>query len=151
MKDRFMKHKKSTLFIGLFLVALTAALVAYISTGLHSNPAGAGEIHEIASLDRASFKFAITDIEREGNVVSFTIPEDARALEKKADAVVLSGLYVAGESSADCPVVQSTAVDKSVDKYNPISGKARVTANFDDENLAKAALEKGCLLINDPI
>lgn len=148
-----MKYKKSAIFAGSLMAVLAAGAIAYFADGsLGKDPksTGASATSETAALEKASFKFAIMDIERNGNLISFTIPEDARTLEKKADAVVLSGLYVSGAHSQDCPVVQSDAVDKSVENYSPMSGKARVTANFDDENMAKAALEKGCLLINDP-
>jgi hypothetical protein len=148
-----MTRKKSALLITLTLVLAAGGAFAYYSSNdVEGDKAGASETANTAPLNKAGFSFAITDIEREGNVVSFTIPKDARALEAKADTFVLSGLYAADQKTAkeDCPVVQSNAVNETVQDYNAFNGKARVTADFDDEETAKAAEESGCLLINDP-
>lgn len=99
---------------------------------------------------KAEFSFAVTELSRNGPDVTFTIPENARELDKKADSVVVSGLYQGDKMKSDCPLVQSTDVSKSIEDYNPMTGKARIKAHFDDEALAKEAIEKGCLLINDP-
>ena len=103
------------------------------------------------NFESAGYSFAVTDLARNGSDVTFTIPENAHEQEKKADAVVVSGLYDRPKKNSDeCPLVQSTAISKSVIDYKPISGKAQVKAHFDDEAIAKAAIEQGCLLINDP-
>lgn len=103
------------------------------------------------NFESAGYSFAVTDLARNGSDVTFTIPENAHEQEKKADAVVVSGLYDRPKKNSDeCPLVQSTAISKSVIDYEPISGKAQVKAHFDDEAIAKAAIEQGCLLINDP-
>ena len=151
-----MKHKKTVLITTLAVVALAAGGFAYFSGYVSASEPKASTTKtavngDYAPVDSASFAFQITDISRKGNIVSFTIPKDARALEEKADAVVLSGLYTEGaRNSKECPIVQSDDVDDSVEDYSPMSGKARVKATFADESMAKAAHEAGCLLINDP-
>ena len=147
-----MHFKKSGILIGLLVFGMAAGAYGFFWA---ENPSlqksgSKPRTDDSAPIDKAAFAFEITDIRRDGNIVSFTIPENARALEKKADAVVLSGLYTGGRNKDDCPVVQSDAVSKSVEKYSPMSGKARVSANFEDEDMAKAAEASGCLLINDP-
>lgn len=100
---------------------------------------------------KAAFSFGVTDLKVSGNIVTFTIPKDAHALEKKADAVELSGLYdQARADPGECPLVQSTEVSKSVLDYDPFSGKAHVKAEFDDPKMAAAAVDQGCVLIHDP-
>ena len=149
-----MHFKKSGILVGLAVFGITASAYGFFWTESPSaeKPSSKSQASKSASapIDKAAFSFEITDIKRDGNIVSFTIPENARALEKKADAVVLSGLYTGGKNKDDCPVVQSTDVSKSVENYSPISGKARVSADFDGEAMAKAAEKSGCLLINDP-
>ena len=141
---------KSALFILLIILAIAGVGYARYAPS-EGSKSGAGTDEAAAPIEKAEFSFAIQDISRSGNVVSFTIPENARQLEKKADAVVLSGLYANDQKkSEECPVVQSTAVDTSPEDYDLMSGRARVNATFDKEEDARAAEEAGCLLINDP-
>lgn len=102
------------------------------------------------ALSKAGYTFPVNNIRLSGNQVSFTIAENAREYDKKADAVVLSGMYAGDKGHSDtCPVVDSHFVDKEVEHYSPTSGKADVIATFDDASVARAAVEKGCLLIQD--
>lgn len=105
---------------------------------------------ETKPFDHAEYAFAVQNITRDGKIVRFTIPENAREIDKQADAVRLSGLYTNAKPSKPCPVVSSYDVSKDVKDYNLFSGKADITATFDDEAVAKAATDSGCLLIDDP-
>lgn len=135
-----------TLCLCLSLTALSAGPVRA------ADKIGTGETSASAPLSHAGFAFGIADIARKGHIVTFTIPENARTLERRANAYVVSGLYALDREidKRHCPVVQSHAVDDTVEHYSPGSGRARVKAVFEDEKTAKAAEEKGCLLINDP-
>src|SRR5688572_5728738 len=99
-------------------------------------------------LSKAEYKFGIRDIKQYRNTVTFVIPEGARKHQQKGDEVVLSGIYAIDAAPAQaCPVVDSRAVRKDVQQYQPISGKARIVATFDDMEIAKRAAEANCLLI----
>jgi hypothetical protein len=83
-------------------------------------------------------------------MVTFVIPKNAREHQKKGDAVVMSAIYSLDQQPAEtCPVVDSHDVRKDLQQYDPFSGKARITATFDDPAMAKRAAESGCLLIQD--
>ena len=56
---------------------------------------------------------------------------------------------VAKNKKTGCAFVDSTKVDKTVESYNPISGKAEIKAEFDDKADAEKAVEAGCLVIDD--
>jgi|GEM_PF-6319031 len=105
---------------------------------------------KMQSFGKAAFTFGVKDLKLDNNIVVFTIPADARHLDEQADAVEVSGLYdlSRGEPS-ECPLVESTAVSKSVEHYDMMSGKAEVKARFDDPKMAAAAVNKGCLLVHD--
>ena len=101
-------------------------------------------------LKQAAYSFPVEKIKQNGNKVSFTIPKDARMHDKKADAVTLSGLYATDQKQAvKCPVVDSHHVDKEVQSYQALSGKADVVATFDKASDAARAVKSGCLLIYD--
>ena len=138
----------AVLVIGVVLV--TQSYGSY-TTAPDSNNPSLIEGEPTQKFETAAFSFGVTELNRTGSDVTFTIPKDARVLEEKADAVVVSGLYDSQkEKPVECPLVESTAVEKSVENYNPITGEAQVKAHFDDEAVAQAAIEQGCLLINDP-
>lgn len=125
------------------MLSLTAA--ALISPQVHAQ-----SVKE-ESFKKAAFSFGITEIEHNNNKISFTVPKDARNLDKKADAVVVSGLYdTARAEPTKCPFVDSTEVSKDIKNYDPFTGRARIIATFDDPAMAKAAYDTGCLLVNDP-
>lgn len=149
-----MMHMKKWVLAGIAILAVAAITIPEFKDKVRQKEGPtASPVNSTTSgsLSDAGFSFGITELSRDGKIVLFTIPRDAHALEKKADAVVLSGLYDSGKAkSGECPVVQSTAVSKTVENYNPITGKAHVKALFDDEALARSAIEQGCLLINDP-
>lgn len=117
---------------------------------LMTAPALASTI-EVRPFHEAAFSFAVTDLTLDGNKVSFVVPEDAREMDSKADAVVISGLYLLDEAKPEkCPMVHSTEVKKDIQDYNPFNGRAKIIATFTDPEMAKAAVETGCLLVNDP-
>ncbi len=103
-----------------------------------------------ASLDQAQAIVEVVDLAMDGNIISFTIPEDARAQDEEASAVTVSGIYATDKGNTeDCPVLSSTEVSKDVQDYEPMSGKAHIKATFDDEAAAQEVFDKGCLVIND--
>lgn len=126
--------------------ALTFATLAVLT----ASPVMAQSVKE-ESFKLASFSFGITEIEHNDNKISFTVPKDARSLDKQADAVLVSGLYDTGRAApTKCPLVESTEVSKDIKNYDPFTGRARIIATFDDPAMAKAAYDTGCLLVNDP-
>lgn len=142
--------KRTYILGGVVLVGLVAAGfgVAHVSADEQTFHRSAGKMQ---SFGKAAFSFGVTDLEQNGNIVTFTIPKDARHLDEQADAVQVSGLYdLARGKPSECPLVESTAVSKTVEDYDMMSGRATVKANFDDPKMAAAALDKGCLLVNDP-
>lgn len=143
---------KNIIIAGLFIIVLGVGYAAFAVPREHSDaiPHEDKEAAASPSLAEAEFSFQVTDIKRNGKVVSFTIPKDAHAVEDKADAVLVSGMYVGDKGEhTECPLVESTAVDDKVEDYDPFSGKARVNATFTDEEMAKEATDKGCVLIRD--
>jgi hypothetical protein len=101
-------------------------------------------------LSDAIYSFPVQDIQQSNNTISFTIRHNAHSYNEKADAVELSGIYTSDHRHASsCPVVDSHFVKKDVRKYNPISGKAKVVATFQDQSIAVKAAKNGCLLIHD--
>ena len=106
---------------------------------------------KMQSFGKAAFSFGIDDLHQDGNIVTFTIPADARHLDEQADAGEVSGLYdLKRGKPSECPLVESTAVSKKIEHYDMMSGRAQIRAHFDDPNMASAAINKGCLLIHDP-
>lgn len=104
----------------------------------------------VRSLKEAQYSFAVEDLKQSGKNVSFTIPSDARAHDKKGDAVRLSGMYTgAKNTSRMCPLVDSRDVSKDVKNYNAMSGRAEVIATFKDPKIASSAVKSGCILIDD--
>jgi hypothetical protein len=129
----------SLLFVGLLVMAPQGSMAT-------NPPKNLGE----ASIADAQYSFPVQDLRLDGNKVRFTILKDANKYNWKADAVKLSGMYATDQKTAQrCPVVDSHYVDKVVEHYNPISGKAEVVATFDDPAIAARATETGCVLIHD--
>ena len=115
-------------------------------------PARAGDVPK-KPFSEASYTFEVEDIAHDGNTVSFVIPENARQVDQEADAVLLSGLHlntIEPATGEECPVVSSYNVRKDVKDYNPFNGRAKIVATFDDPNMAKAAFDQKCLLVDDP-
>lgn len=101
------------------------------------------------SFKTAGVIFPIDGVSRSGDTVSFTITENARELDKKADTVEISAMQKTGTSPSDCPLIKSTSIDKTVNNYNPISGSANISAKFASVEMATAAADADCLLIRD--
>lgn len=114
-----------------------------------SMPALANTV-EMQSFNVASYTFGVKNIKQEGNTVTFTIPEDARVVDTKTSGVV-SGLYnvTMGKPSGACPFLTSYEVSKNIKNYNPLNGKADITAKFDKPEHAQAAVDNNCLIIDD--
>jgi hypothetical protein len=131
------------LFSGLMILGITLAFAkeTHLSIPLDAR---------YASLDKAQFSFGITEVQQDHSRIVFTIPENARSLDNQASAVTVSGMYIEQRPhGVNCPVVHSTNVAQTTDSYNPFTGRARVTANFDDPSIAREAYEKACVLIID--
>jgi len=101
------------------------------------------------SFSMAKVIFPITDVSQSGNNVSLTIEKNARELESKSQTVDYSVMQKSGTSATKCPLVNSTAIDKQIKGYNPLTGKASLDVTFRTEEQAKKAAAADCLLIKD--
>ncbi len=147
-----MKPRFYTLLIGM------TCLLGACNSGYHGNR-HAGKDHSSsqsaknlpdASLKDTQYAFAVENLKQDKEKVTFTIPKNAHSEQKKSDSVELSGMYTGSkDSSRLCPVVDSHYVSKKVDSYNPMSGRAEVTATFKDPALATRAIKSGCILVRD--
>jgi len=101
------------------------------------------------SIEGADVTKAVTNISKSGKTISFTIPSDGRAFDDAAQGTT-SAIYDSAKGKPDdCPKVSSTEVSKEVGDYDAISGKAEITATFDDQEMADKVYTAGCLIIDD--
>ncbi len=101
-------------------------------------------------LETASVIIEIRDIVHQDDSITFTIPENARSQETSANSVRLSAVALGNKDAGDlCPVLNSIYMKKDINSYNPLSGRASVTATFSNSRLAELAADNGCLLIDD--
>jgi hypothetical protein len=49
--------------------------------------------------------------------------------------------------SSECPVTNTSDINKTVKNYNFLTGKATISVDFADATMAKKAMSKDCLLI----
>ena len=119
------------------------------SQGQNQNEQGENNQADAHSIEGASVTKAVTNISKNGNAISFTIPSDAREFDDAAQGTTSAIYDSARGKPSDCPVVPSTKVSKDVGDYDALSGKAEVTANFDDAGTANDVYRAGCLIIDD--
>lgn len=102
-----------------------------------------------SAVEGAEISKAVTNISHDGNVIRFTIPDDARSFDEAAQGAT-SAIYDASRPvPAECPVVPSRGVSKDIGDYDAISGKAEIIATFDKEDVADEVYEAGCLIVDD--
>ena len=124
----------------------------FLSAAVLIASASSAQATETVPFTKAAYVFGVEDIAHDGkNIITFTIPKNARSIDEQADAVVLSGLYDMKDEkpTGNCPIVSSYDVSKKVKNYDPFTGKADITATFDNEKDAKKAYDAGCLVIDD--
>lgn len=143
---------KRTFFLIVLVFLLTAGVAFagyHYMNGGNSSGQKPTDISE-ASYDEAGVTFPIDNVKQSGKQITFTITENARELDEKADTVKISAMRKIDSDMPDtCPKVKSTSIDKDVGDYDMMSGKADVTATFATEEMARTAAEADCLLIED--
>lgn len=148
MKTKALNIKEIIFSVAIFWLVLLA--IAFFT----SQVANSAQDMSDTQISEGEFKiakviFPITDVTQNGKNVSLTITKNARALESKSQNVDYSAMQIVGTSATNCPLVNSTAIDKQVKGYNPLTGKADLSVTFKTEEQAQKAAEANCLLIKD--
>lgn len=147
-KAKAIKTKEIIFSILVFWLVLLA-ISFFTSTNLK-----ASETLNDTQISEGSFKiakviFPISQVSQNGKNVSLTINENARDLQNQSQNVDYSAMQKTGTNASKCPLVNSTAIDKEIKSYNPITGKAKLNVVFKTEEQAKKAADADCLLIKD--
>ncbi len=148
MKTKALNIKEIIFSVALFWLVLLA-IAFFTSQAARS----AQEISDI-QISEGEFKmakviFPIENVSQNGNNISLTITKNARALKSKSKNVDYSAMQIVGTSAINCPLVNSTAIDKNVKGYNPLTGRADLSVTFKTEEQAQMAAAANCLLIKD--
>lgn len=149
------KHNKQTYgVIGLFVIAILGLSVFAKTTISTKAEAHTGSIADRVikqdEFSKAEVIFPIDNVKRDKNVITLTITENARNLEDWSQKVDISAMKkVSANNISTCPMINSKAIDKKVNSYNPITGSAEISATFITTKIAKAAESADCLLIRN--
>ncbi len=148
MKTKTLNIKEIIFSIAIFWLVLIAiafftSKIAHAAQGLSDTQISEGEF-KIAKVI-----FPIQNVNQNGKNVSLTITKNARSLESKSKNVDYSAMQIVGTSANNCPLINSTAVDKQVKGYNPLTGKAELSVTFKTEEQAQKAAAANCLIIKD--
>jgi len=137
-----MKHNALIILAGFSVLALAGACEA-------PQDSGDGNANVERSIEGASVSKAVTNIEKDGKTISFTITDDARKFDDAAQGTTSAIYDSAKDDLGDCPKVSSSKVSKDIIDYDAMSGHADIKATFDDQSDADAVFDAGCLIIDD--
>jgi len=102
------------------------------------------------ALALAGITFPIDKVKRDGQYVDMVITKNARSLREASTAYEISAMKkVTADDPQTCPLINSTAIDKNIKNYNPLTGRARMKITFITAEMAEQVAKADCLLIYD--